>query len=61
MLYPAELRAQKAGNAALKVADNPCDGNYVAATGSGGGGVTNIGIVSTISNPAVSTGRCNTI
>ena len=36
----------------LKIADNPPHGNYVAATGSGGFGVTNIGILSTISSPA---------
>jgi hypothetical protein len=35
-----------------KIVDNSRRGNYVAATGSGGGGVTNIGIVSTMSNPA---------
>ena len=35
-----------------KLADIPPHGNYVVATGSGGGGVTNIGILSTISNPA---------
>jgi hypothetical protein len=35
-----------------KIADNPPHSNYVAATGSGGGGVTNIGILSTISSPA---------
>ena len=36
----------------LKIADNPPHGNYEAATGSGSGGVTNIGIVSTMSRPA---------
>ena len=36
----------------LKIADNPLHGNYVAATGSGGGGVINIGMVSTMSRPA---------
>ena len=38
----------------LKIATNEPHGNYnyVAATGSGGGGVTNIGIRSTISTPA---------
>jgi hypothetical protein len=36
----------------LKIADKLIYGNYVAATGSGGGGTTNIGIVSTMSNPA---------
>jgi hypothetical protein len=36
----------------LKIADNPPHGNYAAATGSGGGVVTNIGIVSTMSSPA---------
>jgi hypothetical protein len=53
MLYPAELRARKGRVIqTLKIADNPPDGNYVAATGSGGGGVMNIGTVSTISRPA---------
>jgi len=53
MLYPAELRAQKTRNVQTsKVADNPLRSNYVAVTGSGGGGGTNIGIVSTISSPA---------
>jgi len=36
----------------LKIADNPPHGNYVVATGSGGGGITNPGTVSTISRPA---------
>jgi len=38
----------------LKIATNEPHGNYnyVAATRSGGGGVTNIGIRSTISTPA---------
>ena len=36
----------------LKIANNSPHGNYAAATGSGGGGVTNIGIVSTMSKPA---------
>src|SRR5258705_1041193 len=52
MLYPAELRARKRSNTALKIADNPPHCNYFAATGSGGGGVTNIGTVSTMSRPA---------
>src|SRR5260370_18034639 len=53
MLYPTELRAQKSKVVqTLKIADYPSHGNYVAATGSGGGGVRNIGIVSTMSSPA---------
>jgi hypothetical protein len=35
----------------LKITNNSPHGNYVAVTGSGGG-VTNIGIVSTMSKPA---------
>ncbi len=42
----------KQERADTKIAANLPDGNYVAATGSGGGGVTNIGIRSTISSPA---------
>src|SRR5258706_9960331 len=53
MLYPTELRAQKSKVVqTLKIADNPPHGNYVVATGSGGGGITNPGTVSTISRPA---------
>jgi hypothetical protein len=36
----------------LNIANNSLLSNYEAATGSGGGGVTNIGIFSTISSPA---------
>ena len=43
---------EKQDVATLKIADYPLNSNYVAATGSGGGGATNIGIVSTISRPA---------
>ena len=45
-------RTEKQEVQTLKIADQPPHGNYVAATGSGGGGVTNIGILSTISSPA---------
>jgi hypothetical protein len=43
---------RKTSEAELKIADNPPFSNYAAGTGSGGGGVTNIGILSTISSPA---------
>ena len=52
MLYPAELRARKLTVQTLKLSDKRPHGNYFAATGSGGGGVTNIGILSTMSSPA---------